>query len=71
MTEGVSLNLDSDNLDLKLNTVDTIIFQADEILIGAEFLALKFKDIPLDLSKIKHLIFQNMDGSEIHEFKKL
>ncbi len=71
MTEGVVLNLDSDNLDLKINEVSSITFNANEICVGSEFLALKFKELPLDLTKIKTLVFQNMDGSEIHEFKKL
>ncbi len=71
MSEGLTLDLDSNNLDLKVNDSDTITFHANEILIGADFLALKFKDIPLDLTAIKSIVFQNMDGSEIYEFKKL
>ena len=71
MTKGIELNLDSDNLSFSINATDTITFMADEIIIGADFLALKFKEMPLNLEGVKKLIFQNMDGSEIHVFKKL
>ena len=50
---------------------DTITFLANEICIGSDHLCLKFDYIPLDLSKINKLVFQNMDGSKKHEFKKL